>query len=103
MMDSQNPAPAGRSPSALARQNRADQKIITNRRAIKKPIRPQPGKVRTQVITMSLTTDHLTEERRLAAPTPMMAVVLVWVVLTGRAVREASSKQPAAAASAAKP
>ena len=74
-----------------------------NSQAIRKPMTPQPGKVSTQVSTISLTTDQLTEESRLAAPTPMMAVVLVWVVLTGKLAREEINRQPAAARSAEKP
>ena len=54
--------------------------------AIKYPIIPQPGKVSTQVSSISFTVPQLTEESRLEAPTPMMAVVFVWVVLTGTPV-----------------
>ena len=38
--------------------------------------------------SISFTVPQLTEESRLEAPTPMMAVVFVWVVLTGTPVRE---------------
>ena len=38
---------------------------------------PHPGKVSTQVRTISFTVPQFTEDSRLEAPTPMMAVVLV--------------------------
>ena len=71
--------------------------------AIMKLISPQPGKVKIQVSTMSFTTPKLTEDRRLAAPTPMMALVLVWVVETGIPERLEYSRQSAAERSAEKP
>ena len=58
---------------------------------------------RTQVNTISFTTPQLTEESRLAAPTPMIAVVLVWVVLTGIPDTEDTNRQAAAPRSAEKP
>jgi len=39
--------------------------------AIKKPINPHPGKVRTHADTISFTTPQLTEDIRFAAPTPI--------------------------------
>ena len=75
----------------------------TNSFAIKKPINPQPGKVNTQVKSTSFTTPQLRLRIRRAAPTPMIAVVFVLVVDTGRPVREAISRHPAPAKSAAKP
>ena len=54
-----------------------------NSLAITKLMRPQPGKVNTQVSIMSRTTPKLMAERRRTAPTPMMALVLVCVVETG--------------------
>lgn len=51
--------------------------------AIKKLINPHPGKVNIQVRTISRTTEKLIAESLLAAPTPMIALVLVWVVETG--------------------
>lgn len=44
---------------------------------------------------MSIATLHLTELLRLAAPTPMMAVVLVWVVDTGMPVSTTHTKTTA--------
>ena len=41
---------------------------------------PQPGNVKTQVRTISLATPQLTDLGSLAAPAPMIAAVLVWVV-----------------------
>ena len=66
-------------------------------------MRPQPGNVMIQVMTISLTTPKLMAESRFTAPTPMMAVVLVWVVLTGIPNREKPSRQAAPAISAEKP
>ena len=53
---------------------------------IRYPSKPQPGKVSTHARVISPTIFQLTAEIRLEAPTPMMAVVLVWVVLTGMRV-----------------
>ena len=44
---------------------------------------PQPGKVSIHVRTISLTTPKSIADKRLTAPTPIIAVVLVCVVLTG--------------------
>ena len=41
------------------------------------------GMVRIQAQTIRLATPQRTAESRCAAPTPMMAPVIVWVVLTG--------------------
>ena len=41
------------------------------------PMNPQPGKVSTQVSTISFTTPQFTLESLLAAPTPIIAVVFV--------------------------
>ena len=64
---------------------------------------PQPGKVSTQVNTISFTTEKLTAERRFAAPTPMTAVVLVCVVEMGSPVRFDMRMQMLAANVAVKP
>ena len=74
-----------------------------NNFVIKNPISPHPGKVRTQVSTISLTTPKLIAETRLTAPTPMMEVVLACVVETGRLSREQISSEVEAARSAEKP
>ena len=71
--------------------------------AITKLINPQPGKVNTQVSTISLTMPKLMADRRFTAPTPIMALVLVWVVDTGMPNRLDNSKHRAAAKSAEKP
>src|SRR5579859_5325616 len=47
------------------------------------PMRAAPGMVRTQAQTMRRVTPQRTAERRRVAPTPTMAPVMVWVVLTG--------------------
>ena len=64
---------------------------------------PQPGKVNTQVSTMSFTTPKLMADNRLTAPTPIMALVLVWVVDTGMPNTLESSRHSAADRSAEKP
>jgi hypothetical protein len=71
--------------------------------AIRYPTKPQPGNVRTQAQTISLTVIQFTEDSRLAAPTPMMAVVFVCVVLTGKPQIDESKRQAAAPTSALKP
>ena len=76
---------------------------IINSFAIRNPMIPQPGNVMTQVITMSLTTLKLMADRRFTAPTPMMAVVFVCVVLTGIPKMENPRRQAAPAISAEKP
>ena len=48
-----------------------------NNFAIKNPISPHPGNVSTHVIPISLTMPQLTLDNLRAAPTPMIAVVLV--------------------------
>ena len=47
------------------------------------PMTPQPGNVSTQASTISRTTLRLIADALFSAPTPMMAVVFTWVVLTG--------------------
>ena len=64
---------------------------------------PQPGKVNTQVSTMSRTTPKFIALMRFTAPTPMMALVLVCVVLTGMPPTLESRRQKAAERSAEKP
>ena len=51
--------------------------------AISHPRIAQAGKVIIQVITIFLAIPHLTAERRLVAPTPIIAVLAQCVVLTG--------------------
>ena len=68
-----------------------------------KPNNPHPGNVNTHVKTSSLTIFQFTLLILLAAPTPMMAVVFVCVVLTGIPVSEENSRQRVAAKSAEKP
>ena len=64
---------------------------------------PHPGNVSIHVNAMSFTTPQLTLDSLRAAPTPMMAVVFVWVVDTGMPVSDERSRHPAPAISAAKP
>jgi len=63
----------------------------------------QPGKVSIQVNIISLTTDQLTDDNRLAAPTPIIAVVFVCVVLTGNPNKLDMRRQREAETSAEKP
>ena len=44
---------------------------------------PLTGIVNTQAVIRLLVIPHRTAERRLVAPTPIIAPVMVWVVLTG--------------------
>ena len=74
-----------------------------NSLVIRKPISPQPGKVRIQVSTISLATPQFTERTRFAAPTPMIAVVFACVVETGIPVMEQTKSPAVAEISAAKP
>ena len=67
------------------------------------PSTPQPGNVHTQVRTISRTVRRLTRRGWSAAPTPIIAVTLAWVVLTGSPSREAVSSDNAAPKSAQKP
>ena len=78
-------------------------KIIKNIFAIINPTMPHPGKVHIQVKIKSFTTDQLTFFNLFAAPTPIIDVVFVWVVLTGMPVREEISRQVVAEKSAANP
>ena len=66
-----------------------------NTLAMTKLMRPHPGKVKIQVSIISLTTLKLMADSRLTAPTPMMALVLVWVVDTGMPNRLEYSRQSA--------
>ena len=81
----------------------AEEGTIRKTFAIIKPKSPQPGKVHTQVSTSSFTTPQFTLLILRAAPTPMIAVVFVCVVLTGMPVREDRSRHRVADKSAAKP
>ena len=65
-----------------------------------KLISPQPGNVKIQVSIISFTTPKLMADKRFTAPTPMMALVLVWVVETGIPNRLDASRQRAPATSA---
>ena len=47
------------------------------------PITAAPGMVKIQAQTMFMVTPQRTAESRLAEPTPDMAPVITWVVLTG--------------------
>ena len=78
-------------------------KININNFVIKKPTKPQPGNVSTQVSTISLTTPKLIAETRFTAPTPIIDVVLACVVDTGRLNTEQIKSEIAAAISAEKP
>ena len=83
--------------------NSRAQKTNSNSLTIQKLIIAHPGKVRTHVSTISFTTPRLIAESLFVAPTPMIAVVFVCVVLTGIPRTEERSRQDAAARSAEKP
>ena len=61
------------------------------------------GMVSIQAQTICLATPHRTAERRLVAPTPEMAPVMVWVVLTGMPAMAVPISVTAPAVSAQKP
>src|ERR1700712_1419133 len=63
----------------------------------------QTGMVKIQALTMLPTVLQRTALKRRLAPTPTMAVLITWVVLTGKPRREAVSMTVAALVSAAKP
>ncbi len=63
----------------------------------------ESGIVNTQAQTIVLATPQRTDDRRLVAPTPMMAPVMVWVVLTGIPPKAVPSKVMAPAVSAQNP
>ena len=48
------------------------------------PAPKHSGSVKIHARSIFLASPHLTAENRFVAPTPMMAVVMTWVVLTGR-------------------
>ena len=77
--------------------------MYINNLAVTYPNTPQPGNVNIHAMVISLTIFQLTADSLFDAPTPMIAVVFVCVVLTGIPVREESSRQPAAPRSAEKP
>ena len=61
------------------------------------------GIVMTHAHTMRLASPHRTAERRLVAPTPTIAPVMVWVVDTGMPSRDAAKMTSAPPVSAEKP
>src|ERR1035437_718416 len=61
------------------------------------------GMVRTQAQTIRRATPQRTAERRLVVPTPIIAPVMVWVVLTGIPASAVPNNVIAPAASAQKP
>ena len=65
--------------------------------AITKLIMPHPGNVKIQVSIISFTTLKLMADSRFTAPTPMMALVFVWVVDTGMPNTLERSRQKAPA------
>ena len=76
---------------------------IKNRWANANPSRPHPGNVSTHVFTISIAIPHFTALFRFAAPTPMMAVVFVCVVETGKPAKVESIRQKNVATLAANP
>src|SRR5690606_4900289 len=63
----------------------------------------ESGIVRTQAQTIRVATPHRTAVTRREAPTPTMAPVIVWVVLTGTPRTEAAITEIPPAVSAQKP
>ena len=63
----------------------------------------ETGIVRTQAQSIFPATPQRTAVRRFVDPTPMIAPVMVWVVLTGMPATEAPMMATAAAVSAQKP
>src|SRR6266705_4673738 len=61
------------------------------------------GIVITHAHTILRVTPHLTAERRRVEPTPIIAPVIVWVVLTGMPFMARPNRQTAAALSAQNP
>ena len=82
---------------------RVHQKTSLNNHVKTNPRTRQAGKVSTHVVTIWRLTDQFTAESRRVAPTPMIAVPMVWVVDSGTPKREASKIAVLAAVSAAKP
>ena len=64
---------------------------------------PEAGSVSTHAVTIFPTTLHLSALNRFVAPTPMMAVVMVWVVEMGMPKTLATLITDAAVLCAAKP
>ena len=71
--------------------------------AVINPNNPHPGNVNIHARVISFTIFQLTADNLLEAPTPIIAVVFVCVVLTGIPVAEESNKHPAAPKSAENP
>ena len=67
------------------------------------PKAPQPGKVRSHVKAISLITSGLMLLLDLEKPAPIIAVVLAWVVETGKPKTVLKSKATAPDKSAEKP
>src|SRR5579871_1443752 len=61
------------------------------------------GKVKIQAQTIRVATPQRTAERRFVAPTPTMAPVMVWVVLTGIPANAVAKRVMAPAVSAQNP
>src|SRR5713226_6819547 len=74
----------------------------TSSRYVPAPIAKAAGIVRTQAQTICRATPQRTADRRRVAPTPTIAPVIAWVVLTGTPVCVAMSSAIAAPVSAAK-
>lgn len=67
------------------------------------PMAPHMGKVRIQARTIVPAMPQRTAERRFVVPTPIIAELMQWVVLTGMPRDEATSTTVAAEPVAAKP
>ena len=67
------------------------------------PTNADAGIVRIHANTMRRAIPHRTADNRVVAPTPTMAPVMVWVVLTGIPAIEAENRVIAPAVSAQKP
>src|SRR4051812_17940512 len=67
------------------------------------PTKADAGMVSIQAMTMRRATPQRTADNRLVAPTPTIAPVMVWVVLTGIPASEAGNRVIAPAVSAQNP
>src|SRR5208283_300569 len=88
--------PRRRQTQACGRKIRIKQKVVAAMNAA-------AGIVKSQAHTIRVAIPQRTADSRLTAPTPTMAPVMVWVVLTGIPARAVANKVMAPALSAQKP
>jgi len=82
-----------------------DQKIkkVLKKKQMPAAIKPEMGMVKIHAQMIVPATPQRTADSRLVAPTPIIAPVIVWVVLTGIPATDAPMIEIAAAVSAQKP